>query len=487
MEKEKPKLMFQTSEIEKILNYYSKNELFQIKEDIKNTLLNNYKDKFQCQALLDKITKMINLLHGVFKENIQKAIGQYESIIRRDEQTIRILYKNILTYRLLKDSLDNRIGYLLTKEKEYELIKDKTGAFVCNGKIVYNMQKDNEIIILRTENSNLKNIIGNYEKIIHEKDLLYENIKKKYYSIQNKIYKTKVKKISIPNININLCESQILRNIDNDNSLNYSNSYINNVNNYLNKRNKSNKSLNNSDKNKMQNFNYLKYKNISKNKNNISFNNFSYKNIFQNSLLDLSPRDIFEIKKNNSKSKSNEKTKKISFEKKKDICSLKKKNIKIEEDAFQNHFKRKHFNLLQVYTANSQKNIKHSNSPISKIISNYSNDVKISNYLTKKSYSQKNNDNNNKKDISFKKGNKGIEGEILHKSYVNSIPYNKQREKYNLVLKKESNNNNKYRLMYCKTKKENNSKNLPSNKNNYKKYTNISTNKIFLPLNIIKK
>ena len=471
-ENEKQELIIQISEIEKITNNTNKNELLQTKEEITNNILNNIEDKLQCQIIFDKISSILNLVQKIFNEKIEKTIKQYESIIRRDEQTIRILYKNILVYKLLKDSLDNKIRLLLIKEKEYELIKDKTGAYFRNGELFYNKQKDNEIIILRTENSNLKNIVENYENIITEKDLLYENLKKKYNNVLNKINKNKVKKLSIPNININLSDSSNLTNIDN-NTFHYS---IN--------LNKSDKPRNNSDEKNYKNFNYLKYKNITKN--NIPYNNsLSFKNIFKNSLLDLSPKDIFGIKKSNSKSSSlnNKKAKKLSLEYQKDICSLKKKNFKID-DAFRNHVNKNQFNLLQAYTANSSKSI--NKSPLPKKLSTYSNDVKISSYHTKNNYSQKINLTNNKKEFSQKKNNQGtVESEILHKSYVNSIPYNKEKENSSRVLKKESyNTNNKYQLIYCKTKKENNSKNLYRNKNNNKTSNNINTNKIFLPLNV---
>ena len=150
MEKENQEL--EIIDIEKIANNSCYNQLIKIKEEIENEIINNFKDKFQYQKIFNKITSMISLINDIFKEKIQKKIEQYESLIRRDEQTIRILYKNLLTYKLLKDSLDNRIRLLLIKEKEYELIKDKTGAFIRNGEIFYNKQKDNEIIILRTEN-----------------------------------------------------------------------------------------------------------------------------------------------------------------------------------------------------------------------------------------------------------------------------------------------------------------------------------------------
>ena len=55
------------------------------------------------------------------------------------------------------------------------MVKEKTGAYVKDGQIVFNKQKDNEIIILRQENSNLKSTVEKYEKTIKEKDIL------KYY------------------------------------------------------------------------------------------------------------------------------------------------------------------------------------------------------------------------------------------------------------------------------------------------------------------
>ena len=465
MEKENQEL--EIIDIEKIANNSCYNQLIKIKEEIENEIINNFKDKFQYQKIFNKITSMISLINDIFKEKIQKKIEQYESLIRRDEQTIRILYKNLLTYKLLKDSLDNRIRLLLIKEKEYELIKDKTGAFVRNGEIFYNKQKDNEIIILRTENSNLKNIIDNYEKIINEKDLLYKQLKNKYNNIQNKVNKNESKKFSVPNININLNDSPSVTNIDN-------NAYHCSIN-----LNNTKNPLNNSDKKYYKNFNYLKYKNITKISKNIPFNNcLSSNNIFQNSIFDLSPKDIFGIKTNNSKQKSNNKTKKLSFERQKDMCSLKKRHFKMD-DAFHNHYKKNQFNLLQAYTANSSKSV--NKSPESKKLSTYSS------YHTKNNYTQKINFSNNKKDFSQKKKNKNAnESEQLHKSYLSNIPLNKEKEKTNRFRKDNSISNNKYQLIYSKTKRENNRNNINNKKNNYKKINNIDTNKIFLPSNIKK-
>ena len=447
--------------MENFVNIQNKNQLIIIKEEIKSIILNNIQDKFLYQSIFDKISSILSLIQESFKDKIQTSMSQYESLIKRDEQTIRILYKSLLTYKLMKDSLDNRIRLLLIKEKEYELIKEKTGAYFRNGEIIYNKQKDNEITILRAENSNLKNIIDNYEKIIKEKDLLYEKLKIKYNNIQLKLSKIKEKKFPIPNININLNDSPHLNNINN-------NSYSCSINFHNSK-----KSWNNSDTKNFKNFNYMKYKNNFKmNKNIHVYNSISLKNIFQNSLSDLNPKDIFGAKQNKSNLKNNDK--KLDCKNQRDICSLKKKNIKIG-DSFQNHFSENHFNLLQAYTANSSKSL--NKSLPKKKLSTYSNEVKISSYYTKNNHSQK----INKKGFSQKQKNReSFKSEHLQKSYINYIPFNKEKD--NFISKIKDNKNNKCKLIYNRAKIENN-----DNKKDSKNKINIDINKIFLPSNIKKK
>jgi len=463
-EEKKEKLAIEIGEIDNFIDINQKNKLFQIKEEIEKYILDNLQDKLECQKILEYISSIISSVQEIFKNKMKKSIEQYESIMKRDEQTMRILYKNLLTYKLLKDSLDNKIRLLLIKEKEYELIKDKTGAYVKNGEIFYNKQKDNEIIILRQENSNLKNVVENYEKIISEKSLLYDNLKNKYNNFQTKLNNNKnnIKKHAIPNININLNDSSSLTNIDNNLH---------------------------SDKKNNKNFNYLRYKNISK-INSIPFNNcLSSRSLIKKPYVDLSPKDIFNVKKKSS-SHSNENKKKFSsFENPKEICSLKKKHFK-REDTFNNNLKLSKFNLLQVYTANSSKSI--NKSPQNKKTT-FSSDIKISSYYSKNNYSQKVNYTNNKNNVNKNKNSKfSIESDNVQKSILSSIPFNKDRDNYNRFIKNEKNGYNRYQLIYCKTKRENHSyKNIKNNlynnnKNYYKKLNNISTNKIFLPLNMKK-
>ena len=69
-----------------------------------------------------------------------------------------------------KEILVNNINVLSKKEKALDLIKEKTGIIVSDGKLINTNRKNNEIIILRTENSNLKGAIEQYEKKLLQKE-----------------------------------------------------------------------------------------------------------------------------------------------------------------------------------------------------------------------------------------------------------------------------------------------------------------------------
>ena len=88
MEKLKEKSTIQISEIEKIANKFDKSQLIQKKKELKDFIIINFKDKFQYQKIFDKISSIISLIHEIFKKKIQKLLEQYESIMKRDEQTI---------------------------------------------------------------------------------------------------------------------------------------------------------------------------------------------------------------------------------------------------------------------------------------------------------------------------------------------------------------------------------------------------------------
>ena len=153
----------------------------------------------------DKISKeKINLYFSTIESSIDllskekdNAISQYESILRYNEHKLRLLYSDIYNLKIKNAFLENNIDILLKKEKELKLVKEKTGVIVENGMIVYNDRKDNEIFILRTENSTLKNIINNNEKELNEVKEKYKNVKEVYdkqiSSLNNKLNQLKYK------------------------------------------------------------------------------------------------------------------------------------------------------------------------------------------------------------------------------------------------------------------------------------------------------
>ena len=146
-----------------------------------------------------EMSLIINNINSLFDKiiNIKDNCNfkSYESILKRDENTIRALYGDLLHEKLLKEILEEKIVLLLQTQSEYELVKEKTGVIVSNGKVICNERKENEIIILRTENSTLKNVINEKEKEIN---LLNEKIK----VLNKEIIKLKRNKTNI-NININ--------------------------------------------------------------------------------------------------------------------------------------------------------------------------------------------------------------------------------------------------------------------------------------------
>ena len=154
---------------------------------------------------IEQYLKEINLLFDkVIIDKESTNFDYYESILRRDENTIRKLYSDLLHERLLKEVLEEKIIILLQFQKEYELVKRKTGVIVCEGKVICNQRKDNEIVILRTENSTLKQVISDKEKEIN---FLNEKIN----ILNREILKLKKNKTNI-NININDINNPTVKN-----------------------------------------------------------------------------------------------------------------------------------------------------------------------------------------------------------------------------------------------------------------------------------
>ena len=202
-------------------NNTHKKELQNLINNIKNLLEKNIP---QNGTLLFKkiniiLIKITSLFDDLLKEN--ELVLKYESMLRNEENSIRRLYNNLFHLKTTIDYQENTILNFISKEKEYEKLKEKTGAFYSNGKLIYNGRKDNEIMILRTENSNLKSFIEAKEKEIEKKDseilklkeqlLLFNknrknNEKKRFKNKNNSLPNFNDLKYSYSNININFNE-----------------------------------------------------------------------------------------------------------------------------------------------------------------------------------------------------------------------------------------------------------------------------------------
>ena len=213
-------------------NIYNKKYLFQMNEKL-NNIINNIK-LLIFDNIDDSITKTLNSYFHEINEIIERLMKSFNSLIiskdqietiqRKDEQNLRILYGKLFHEKLLNEIHENRIYMLNQREKELELLKQKTGAIICNGKVICNERKDNEIIILRTENSLLKTAIKNNEDLLKEKNNLINTLNKDilFYKAQiDELRHTKTHEFSsFSNININFNESKKNFNNNKNSSIN---------------------------------------------------------------------------------------------------------------------------------------------------------------------------------------------------------------------------------------------------------------------------
>ena len=151
----------------------------------------------------------------------------YEALLKKEENIIRKLYSDLMHEKVLKEILEEKIFSLSKIQRDYELISEKTGVIVCDGKIISDGRKDNEINILRKENSTLKNVIYQKEKEIKElnnelkkykdknNNLIFPNLSQRDFTINNnfssnKIDKTIDKSSMSNNINKNKKQNDII-------------------------------------------------------------------------------------------------------------------------------------------------------------------------------------------------------------------------------------------------------------------------------------
>jgi hypothetical protein len=122
----------------------------------------------------------------------------YENIIINLENRERKLVSELFQAKLKNDAMESKIGEYIEIENEFEEMKAKYKYE--EGRFLENDKKDNEIIIIRTENANLKKIINKLEQqikkaneILTNKDKMINNLKEQIKMIEKNKNKNEIK------------------------------------------------------------------------------------------------------------------------------------------------------------------------------------------------------------------------------------------------------------------------------------------------------
>ena len=240
----------ESKEKEKEINYNKEHkwkellyELFyEIKSEILGTKIEINEDEYQENVKTSTIPILIRYIHDSIQILIQKKTesiseskledknnfasindknnNKYiynESYLKKLEAKERYLIKLSFQNKLQKDAIENKLNDYMDMEEEFEEMKAKLKYE--DGRFLNNDRKDNEIIIIRGENSNLKQSIKQLEEKINtlEKDKqdktkvineLQESMKKiklklKDLQKQNEILNAHCINININNVNGN--------------------------------------------------------------------------------------------------------------------------------------------------------------------------------------------------------------------------------------------------------------------------------------------
>ena len=214
------------------------NLFYEIKSEIINSKIEIEEDEYQENINSTTIPQLVNYIHDSIQILLKKKIEdtkeeqkeldkkfylntnliscednkekkfqnffEYENIIRNLESKQRILTKNYFQQKLQIDAMENKIEEYMEMEDEFEEMKTKLKYE--DGRFLNNDRKDNEILIIRGENSILKTEINkleekvkSLEEIINTKEKKIEEINKELEKMKNKFeQKNETTNISLP-------------------------------------------------------------------------------------------------------------------------------------------------------------------------------------------------------------------------------------------------------------------------------------------------
>lgn len=201
--KPKPEITFSSMSTQTIINYIKEYTEMFITQKI------NENEEMKLETLNQNNNILLN------ENNYKEIVNQLESHIRKLEYDIRYYMKREFQNKITKDSLEIKLTRYMMMEEEYEFLKEKVKY--DEGKFLNNERKDNEILILRQENSNLKREITDLE---NEKNL---NDKKNEKKINELIDKLKKSEQTISKLKASKKESNNIKNNNSSINININN------------------------------------------------------------------------------------------------------------------------------------------------------------------------------------------------------------------------------------------------------------------------
>ena len=256
-------------------NNQIKEELFSlfkgIKDDIPNDKLPINKKNIQNISTLDSITLITYIKESIpilinqkiseaktqndisleldENSNIKKEYTQLENQLKKVESDNRYYLQKYLKSEIQKKVLDMKLNAYMGLEEEYEELKEKVKYE--GGKFLDNERKDNEIYILRAENSSLKkeivklehnikikeNKIKEHQQTIKEMKFNIENLNRKIYNLKKYTDNIGSKKIILKEKNNSMVDlgiknknnENIFTKIENYNKMQQNNNDIQNI------------------------------------------------------------------------------------------------------------------------------------------------------------------------------------------------------------------------------------------------------------------
>ena len=269
------------------------NLFYEIKSEIINSKIEIEEDEYQENINSTTIPQLVNYIHDsiqiLLKKKIEDTkeeqkeldkkfylesniikdikisedtISKYENIIKNLESKQRYLTKINFQQKLQIDAMENKIEEYMEMEDEFEEMKTKLKYE--DGRFLNNDRKDNEIIIIRGENSILKNEINKLEENIKNienenklKDKKINELTNQLEQLINKIEKKQSETSSPPRININISNVNSNNNINNNNNNHNETEGIGNNNSNIKKNNYNNRNNSNFNSNSKLFYNYV--------------------------------------------------------------------------------------------------------------------------------------------------------------------------------------------------------------------------------------